>query len=178
MTVMDDLLARGAIPEGYKVEIFDGEVIMTPRSPEQDVTVAVARYAVWQTEIGRDRVFSDVLVRFPGENDAAPDLTILAQGAERLGNGYPCNEVLAVAEVPSRPDDDKDYVRNVAKYARFGIELYLIADPFKQLCTLMTEPHATGYAEVQEIPYGEPLTLTLSTGERIEIDTSEFPVRD
>ncbi len=39
MTVMDDLLERGAVPEGYKVEIFDGEVIMTPQSPEQDWTV-------------------------------------------------------------------------------------------------------------------------------------------
>ncbi|RCG20905.1 Uma2 family endonuclease [Streptomyces diacarni] len=174
---MDDLLARGAVPEGYTVEIFDGEVIMTPQSPEQDVTVAEARYAVWQTPIGRDRVFSDVLVRFPGENDAAPDLVILAEEAERRGNSYNCTEVLAALEVPSRPDDDKDYVRNVAKYARFGVDLYVIADPFKKLCTLMTEPYATGYAKVEEIPYGEPLRLTLSTGERVEIDTSAFPVR-
>ncbi|MBO8194126.1 Uma2 family endonuclease [Streptomyces oryzae] len=175
---MDDLLERGAVPEGYSVEIFDGEVIMTPQSQEQDLTVALTRYAVWQTAIGRHRAFSDLLVRFPGENDAAPDLTILAEGAERRGNSYHCDEVLAVLEVPSRPNDDKDYVRNVAKYARFGIDLYLIADPFKKLCTLMTEPHATGYAKVKEIPYGEPLTLTLSTGERIEVDTSTFPVRD
>ncbi|MFI8851364.1 Uma2 family endonuclease [Streptomyces sp. 891-h] len=175
---MDDLLARDAVPEGYRVEIFDGEVIMTPQSPEQDWTVNEVRSAVRKAAVPRERVFGDVLVRFPGENDAAPDLTILAEGAERHGDSYDCMDVLAAVEVTSRPDDDKDYVRNVAKYARFGIELYLIADPFKKLCTLMTEPHATGYAKVKEIPYGEPLTLTLSSGERIEIDTSDFPVRD
>ncbi|MFE9331299.1 Uma2 family endonuclease [Streptomyces sp. NPDC006925] len=174
---MDDLLERGAVPEGYKVEIFDGEVIMTPRSPEQFWTVSEVRSAVRRAAISRERVFSDVLVRFPGENDAAPDLTILAEGAERRGNSYNCVEVLAVLEVPSRPDDGKDYVRNVAKYARFGIDLYLIAYPFKQLCTVMTEPYATGYGKVKEVPYGGPLTLTLVTGERIEIDTSDFPVR-
>ncbi|MEU0193064.1 hypothetical protein ABZ250_24815 [Streptomyces afghaniensis] len=32
---MSDLIERGGIPEGDKVEVFDGRVIMTPQSPEQ-----------------------------------------------------------------------------------------------------------------------------------------------
>ncbi|WP_369207012.1 Uma2 family endonuclease [Streptomyces sp. PU-14G] len=174
---MDDLLARGAVPEGYKVEIFDGEVIMTPQSPEQDWTLDEVRAAVRAAGIPRERVFGDVLVRFPGENDAAPDLAIVSDGATRHGNSYDCIDVLAVVEVTSRPDDDKDYVRNVRKYGRFGIDCYLIADPFRQVCTLMTESHATGYSTVREIAYGEPVTLRLITGERVEISTSDFPVR-
>ncbi|GAA2628415.1 Uma2 family endonuclease [Streptomyces axinellae] len=177
MTAMDDLLARDAVPKGYKVAIFDGEVIMTPRSPEQFWTVSEVQAAARAAHIPRERLLGDVLVRFPGENEAAPDLTIVADGAARHGNSYDCLDVLAVVEVPSRPDDEKDYVRNVRKYGRFGIDCYLIADPFKQVCTVMTESHATGYAKVEEVPYGEPVTLRLVTGERVEIDTSDFPVR-
>ncbi len=177
MTVMDDLLERGAVPEGYKVEIFDGEVLMTPRSPEQFWTVSEVQAAARAVGISRERVLGDVLVRFPGENDAAPDLAIVADAAGRHKNSYDCIDVLLVVEVVSRADDDKDYVRNVAKYGRFGIECYVIADPFKRTCTVMSESHATGYSKVREVAYGETVTLSLTTGERVIVDTSEFPVR-
>ena len=178
MSVMSDLIERGAIPEGYKVEVFDGRVIMTPQSPEQDWTVSDVRDAVKAAGIARERVFGDVLITFPGENDAAPDLTIVGFDAERRKNSYSCIDVLAVVEIPSEPDDEKDYVRNVQKYGRFGIDFYMIADPFKKVVTLMSEPQASGYGQVVRIPYGQSVSFTLATGERVKIDTSSFPTRD
>lgn len=178
MTVMSELIERGGVPEGYKVEVFDGRVIMTPQSPEQHWTVRDVEGAVTAAGIARERVFGDVLVTFPGENDAAPDLTVIGFDAERRKNSYSCLDVLMVAEVPSEPEDEKDYVRNVQKYGRFGIDYYMIADPFKKVVTLMSEPHASGYDRVVEIPYGESVSLTLATGERVKIDTSTFPTRD
>jgi hypothetical protein len=50
-----------------------------------------------------------------------------------------------VVEVPSEPEDEKDYVRNVQKYGRYGIDFYMIADSFKKRATLMSEPQASGY---------------------------------
>lgn len=178
MTVMSDLIERGGIPEGYKVEVFGGRVIMTPRSPEQDWTVSDVKDAVKAAGIARERVFGDVLVTFPGENDAAPDLTIVDFDAERRKNSYSCIDVLAVVEVPSEPEDEKDYVRNVQKYGRFGIDFYMIADPFKKTVTLLSEPHASGYGRAVETPYGEPVSFTLATGERVKVDTSTFPTRE
>jgi Uma2 family endonuclease len=178
VSVMSELIERGAVPEGYKVEVFDGRVIMTPQSPEQDWTVSDVKDAVKASGIARERVFGDVLITFPGENDAAPDLTIVDFDAERRKNSYSCLDVLAVVEVPSEPEDEKDYVRNVRKYGRFGIDFYMIADPFKRTVTLMSEPCASGYGRTAEIPYGEPVSFTLATGERVEIDTGTFPTRD
>lgn len=177
MSIMSDLIERGGIPEGFKVEVFDGRVIMTPQSPEQHWTVRDVESAVSAAGIARERVFGDVLITFPGENDAAPDLTIVGFDAERRKNSYSCIDVLAVVEVPSEPEDEKDYVRNVRKYGRFGIDFYMIADPFKKTVTLMSEPHASGYGRVLEIPYGQPVGFTLATGERVKIDTSTFPTR-
>ncbi len=177
MSVMNELIERGAVPEGYKVEVFDGRVIMTPRSPEQDWTVSDVRDAVKASGIARERVFGDVLITFPGENDAAPDLTIVDVNAERRRNSYSCLDVLAVVEVPSEPEDEKDYVRNMRKYGRFGIDFYLVADPFKAMVTVMSEPHGSGYGRTAEVPYGQPVSFTLATGERVEIDTATFPTR-
>ncbi|MFI8929010.1 hypothetical protein ACIG3E_15200 [Streptomyces sp. NPDC053474] len=78
-------IARGAAPEGYKAEVFDGRVIMTPQSPERDWTVTDVKDAVKAAEVPRER---------------------------------------------------------------------------------------------DEVPYGQVVTLTLPTGERVKIDTSTFPVRD
>ncbi len=66
MSVMSELIERGAVPEGYKVEVFDGRVIMTPQSPEQDWTVSDVKDAVKASGIARERVFGDVLITFPG----------------------------------------------------------------------------------------------------------------
>ncbi|CAL9494520.1 Uma2 family endonuclease [Streptomyces sp. enrichment culture] len=157
--------------------MFDGRVIMTPRTPEQDWTVSDVRDAVKASGIARERVFGDVLITLPGDNDAAPDLSIVDVGAERRRNSYSCLDVLAVVEVPSEPEDEKDYVRNVRKYGRFGIDFYLVADPFKATVTVMPEPHGSGYGRTAEIPYGQPVSFTLASGERIEIDTATFPTR-
>ncbi|MDT0614234.1 hypothetical protein [Streptomyces lancefieldiae] len=54
----------------------------------------------------------------------------------------------------------------------------MIADPFKAVVTLLSEPHASGYGRAVEIPYGEPVVFTLAIGERVEIDTRTFPARD
>ncbi|MEV0639644.1 Uma2 family endonuclease [Streptomyces sp. NPDC050619] len=175
---MGDLIERGAVPEGYKVEVFDGRVIMTPSSPEQDWTVSDAKDAVRAAGIAREPVYGDVVITFPGENDAAPDLTIVGFDAERRKNSYSCIDVLAVVEVPSEPEDEKDYVRNVRKYGRYGIDFYMIADPLKKTVTLMSELHASGYGRVVEIPYGHAVGFTLATGERVKIDTSTFPTRE
>ncbi|WMX45928.1 Uma2 family endonuclease [Streptomyces roseicoloratus] len=175
---MSDLIERGAVPDGYKVEVFDGRVIMTPQSPEQDWTVSDIKDAVKAAGIARERVFGDVPITFPGENDAAPGLTIVAFDAERRRNSYSCIDVLAVVEVPSEPDDEKDYVRNVRKYGRYGIDFYVIADPFRKMVTMMSEPHASGHGRVVEVPYGRPVEFTLASGERIKIDTGTFPTRE
>ncbi|MEU9183968.1 hypothetical protein AB0D14_05250 [Streptomyces sp. NPDC048484] len=61
---MSELIERGGVPEGYKVEVFDGRVIMTPQSPERHWTVRDVEGAVTAAGIARERVFGDVLVTF------------------------------------------------------------------------------------------------------------------
>ncbi|MER7486208.1 hypothetical protein ABTY20_09970 [Streptomyces sp. NPDC126497] len=43
---MSELIERGAVPEGCKVEVFDGRVIMTPQGPERNWTASDVKGAV------------------------------------------------------------------------------------------------------------------------------------
>jgi hypothetical protein len=75
----------------------------------------------------------------------------------------------------SRPADPNHYVLKVEKYGRFGVGVYVIADPFTRVCTVFEEPKGSGYAERTEVPYGESFEVRLATGEVLTVDTSAFP---
>lgn len=178
MAVLDrlwrDLEAQTSI-EGYVVEIIDGRVIMTPQSPNQSNTIrSVIRQA--ERALGEDvpMVF-DVGIDFPGETSLAPDVAILDLDAQPRGKRYVYMDVIAAIEVVSTKDDVNDYVTKVAKYSRFGIETYLIIDPFKSVCTLYEGIGADGYGEPKEYAYGDMITLSLVDGRELTIDTSGFP---
>ncbi|MCI3931334.1 Uma2 family endonuclease [Streptomyces sp. AN091965] len=180
MTVLDrlwrDVEAQTNI-EGFVVEIIDGKVIMTPQSPAQSNTILNVVMQAHTILRGAPIVF-DVGIDFPGETSTAPDITILDEDAEPRGKRYICQDVIAAIEVVSTESDDNDYVTKVAKYSRFGIETYLILDPFKKLCTLYEGSGATGYRKKTEYPYGATVDLALSDGRKFSLDTSGFPVED
>jgi hypothetical protein len=121
---------------------------------------------------------SHVFVDFPGETSLAPDVAILVSDAGPHGNRYECTDVLAAVEFVSTEGDANDYVTKVAKYGRFGVAAYLIVDPFRAVCTLLEGPQPTGYKAKTEIPFGEPVALRLADGRDVDLDTSEFPVKD
>ncbi len=161
-------------PAGYVVEIIDGKVIMTPQSPVQSWTVTDVLGAAMAAGIDRRRLVNDVAVDFPGETSAAPDLAILDEAAVPIGRRYNCVDVLAAVEVVSARSDDNDYVTKVAKYARFGIDTYLIIDPFRGVCTLHEKAEATGYEQVTEYTYGRTVPLRVSDGLTVQLVTSDF----
>ncbi|WP_030673377.1 Uma2 family endonuclease [Streptomyces sp. NRRL B-1347] len=182
MTVLDRLWreveARSTNTEGYVVEIIDGKVIMTPQSPVRSNTIRnVTRQA--ERILGEQvPLVVDVAIDFPGETSSAPDITILDEGAQPRGKRYTCLDVIAAVEIVSTESDDNDYVTKVATYSRFGIETYLILDPFKKLCTLYEGSGATGYRRKTEYPYGAAVDLKLSDGREFTLDTSGLPVED
>lgn len=180
MTVLDELwqeIDAAVTAEGFKIEILDGRVVMTPQSPEQDWTIDEIKAAARRAELVRDRLVSDVAIDFPDETSSAPDVAVLADGAHRHRNRFTCVDLLAAFEVVSKPGDPNDYVLKVEKYGRFGVGVYVIADPFTRICTLFEQPKGTGYAERTEIPYGESFEVRLATGESFTVDTSTFPAK-
>ncbi|TSB13896.1 Uma2 family endonuclease [Streptomyces benahoarensis] len=84
-------------------------------------------------------------------------------------------DVVAAIEVVSTAADTNDYVTKVAKYSRFGIETYLIIDPFTRVCTLHEGAVGAQYEKSSTYRYGDVVEMELADGRKFSIDTSGFP---
>src|SRR3989442_10458719 len=132
---LDDLfemLDRMPVPEGFKAEIVEGGIFM---SPQRWAHFQIIRKVLRQLEhrFGEDSAIgSDVRIDFPGYlNGFCPDLVKLADGAELDEKGH-CSyrDIEFVLEVISRGTGMNDYGAKKEVYAKAGVPIYLIVDPY------------------------------------------------
>jgi Uma2 family endonuclease len=175
VTVQDHLLyaaeRASEIVEGFKIEVVGGHIIMTPQSDVRSWTVLDVQIAAREAGVDKGRLLSDVKIDFPGEPPRYPDVTILDKGAS---TPYSYEDVLAAVEVVSDKDDPNDYTTKLRQYAHFGIPMYVIIDPFRAQCQVLTLPKDSVYAARVVYDYGETVTLELADGETVRIPTDEF----
>ncbi|MGW4434274.1 Uma2 family endonuclease [Streptomyces sp. NPDC004596] len=177
-TTLDEMferLEKMPVPEGYKVEIVEGTVFM---SPQRDTHWEIILDFVEQlrAKYPRKRVKSDVRIDYPGHlNGFATDVTVMAEGAARTEDGrWDCGEVEFVAEVISRGTAANDYGPKKAAYAEAGVPVYVIADPYRGECHVLTHPRDGKYALEMKADFGEELDLT-GTPVGLVLKTDEFP---
>ncbi|MCQ4046086.1 Uma2 family endonuclease [Streptantibioticus rubrisoli] len=179
MSVQDDLWRAAeqaaGVFEGFKVEVVGGQLIMSPQSNVQSWTIADIQVVARAAGLKKSRLVSDVLVRFGEEPPRAPDVAILEDGATAP---YKHDDLLAAIEIVSAKDDQHDYTTKLRQYARFEVPIYLIVDPFRATCTLLTRPSGEEYATREQFKYGETVTLRLADGITVNIPTDEFERRD
>lgn len=176
---LDDLFERLEqmhIPEGYKVEIVEGNVHM---APQRDVHWQTIRRIVRALEdrFGIDApVTSDVRIDFPGKlNGFAPDVAKFADDAEKdeLGR-WRYQDVEFIAEVISQGTAANDYGPKKKAYAAAGVPVYVIVDPYLGCCHVFTRPQGDDYMIDVTLKYGEPIDLTGSFA-GLTLSTQEFP---
>ncbi|MGK5631144.1 Uma2 family endonuclease [Streptomyces sp. URMC 123] len=161
--------------KGFKVEVVGDRIIVTPQSSIQSWTIFEIQAAARSAGLEMSRLLSDVLIHFPGEADRVPDVSILADGAEEP---YTFEDVLAAIEIVSSRNDGNDYAIKRKQYARFGIPTYLIVDPFRGECDLLTRPRGEDYTAQVTYTYGETIPLRLPDGSEVRIPTGTFRRRD
>ncbi|MET8559198.1 Uma2 family endonuclease [Streptomyces flaveolus] len=170
-------LERMPVPDGYKVEVVGGDVFMTP---QRDVHWQTIREILWALEdrFGRRsaRVFSDVRIDFPGNgNGFCPDVAKFREGAAKDDDGrWRHEDVEFVAEVVSKGTAHNDYGPKRAAYARAGVPVYLVADPYQGRCHVYTEPKKAEYTCELRVAYGTDVDLT-TTPLRLVLKTADFP---
>ncbi|GGK73153.1 Uma2 family endonuclease [Streptomyces flaveus] len=173
---LDKLFDEMHVPEGYKAEIVEGTIYM---SPQRDVHWETIRAIIWALEdrFGRRaKVFSDVRIDFPGhENGFAPDVAKLRDGSEKNGEGHwRHKDVEFIAEVISKGTAMNDYGPKKTAYALAEVPVYLIADPYKGKCYLHTQPKDGEYTSELAIAYGSDVDMT-NTLLDLTLKTEEFP---
>ncbi|MEU3355544.1 Uma2 family endonuclease [Streptomyces sp. NPDC037389] len=180
MTVRDDFLQEiveraASVIEGCKIEVVGDRIIMTPRSSVQSWTIRRVQNAIDACGIAEERILSDVLIQFPGEPQRCPDVAIVEDGATEK---YSHEDLLAAIEIVSSKYDRNDYAIKVQQYAHFGVPIYLIIDPFRGQCSLLTEPVGDSYTSCEEYKYGDTVAFRLRDGSDIEIPTHTFKRRN
>lgn len=174
-----ELLERMPVPEGYKAEIVEGTVHM---SPQRDAHWEIIRRIVRSLEdrFGMQaKVKSDVRIDFPESRGGfAPDVAKLKDDATKGHadgrRGWLHEDLEFVAEVISRGTAANDYGPKREVYAATGVPVYLIADPYTATCHLFTHPKDGEYQSRLTAKFGEVLDLT-GTVVDLELPTADFP---
>jgi len=172
---LDELFDQMTVPEGYKAEVVEGAIYM---SPQRDVHWETIRWIVRALEdrFGmRVKVFSDVRIDFPGRlNGYAPDVAKLRDNSEKDADGHwRHQDVEFVAEVISKDTAKNDYGPKKTAYALAEVPVYLIADPYVGRVRLFTQPKDGDYVSDLSIAYGGDVDLT-GTLLDLTLKTDEF----
>ncbi|MDT0572087.1 Uma2 family endonuclease [Streptomyces sp. DSM 3412] len=162
-------------PEGVKVELLRGEIVMTaaPDLVHNRIVTDV------QDQIPRKRWerLQTTDVDIIGEaSEPIPDLLVLERGvAPASGNLVPSRLASLVVEVVSKTSVDRDYGVKRSIYAAGKIPAYLIVDPIVAHCVLLTDPVGEGdqadYRGQWITKFGDPVVLESLD---LKLDTSEF----
>ncbi|ALV35057.1 Uma2 family endonuclease [Streptomyces sp. CdTB01] len=162
-------------PEGYKVEIVEGGIFMTPQRDTHWEIIADI-YEQLRTKYPRRRVKSDVRIDYPGHlNGFATDVTLVSEDAEKDEKGlWSYQDVEFVAEVISRGTAHNDYGPKKTAYAVAEVPVYLIADPYQGKCHLFTQPKDGDYVSETTVSFGGDVDLTV-TDLGLTLKTDEFP---
>ncbi|MFI5885437.1 Uma2 family endonuclease [Streptomyces sp. NPDC051554] len=171
---MFERLETMPVPEGYKVEIVEGTVFM---SPQRDTHWEIILDLVEQlrTKYPRKRVKSDVRIDYPGHlNGFATDVTAMAEGAEKTESGRWRHQDVEFAEVISKGTAANDYGPKKAAYALAEVPVYVIADPYQGRCHVYTHPKGDDYATETKVTFGDDMDLT-GTLIGLTLTTADFP---
>ncbi|MGQ7751624.1 Uma2 family endonuclease [Streptomyces sp. WC2508] len=167
-------------PEGCKVEIIEGIVTVSPPpSKDHNTTAALVQrrlYSVIPEDWG---IYQTLGVSVPGRAGLyLPDLVVVPRAmATGPGNRIPAEEARLVVEITSQANADHDRIGKVHGYAKAGVELFLLLDPWhsgRPTATLHGEPDGGTYRVLDTVEYGEKLTLPEPFG--LVLDTGVFPV--
>ncbi|MEU5301235.1 Uma2 family endonuclease [Streptomyces noursei] len=170
-------LEQMPVPEGYKVEIVEGTVYMTPQRDIHWQTIRVITRALDDQFGLNSKVFSDVRIDFPAEDDDnafCPDVAKLVDGAKKENGRWRYQDVEFVAEIISKGTGTNDYGPKKTAYATAEVPLYIVADPYLGRCRVFTNPKDGEYEGDITVPYGEPIDLT-DTVLGMTLQTEDFP---
>ncbi|MFF4759708.1 Uma2 family endonuclease [Streptomyces sp. NPDC001292] len=172
---MFEWLEQMHIPEGFKTEIVEGGIFVTPqRDTHWEIILDIIEQL--RTKYPRKRVKSDVRIDYPGHlNGFASDVVALGEGARKDAKGHwRPEDVELVAEVISQGTARNDYGPKKDAFAAAEVPVYLIVDPYTGTWHLHTLPKDGEYRGVLSLDFGDEIDLN-DTPVGLVLKTDEFP---
>ncbi|MFI5725829.1 Uma2 family endonuclease [Streptomyces cyaneofuscatus] len=167
-------------PEGCKVEIIEEIVTVAPPPSKDHSTTASLLQRPLYSVIPEDwGIYQTLGVQLPDRGGLyIPDLVVMPRAVlSGPGNRVPAAEARLVVEVTSRANANHDRVSKVNGYAKAGVELFLLLDPWhsgRPTATLYGEPEGGTYRVLETVEYGGKISIPEPFG--LDLDTGVFPV--
>ncbi|MFF3992472.1 Uma2 family endonuclease [Streptomyces cyaneofuscatus] len=167
-------------PEGCKVEIIEEIVTVSPPpSTDHNVTAELLQRSLYTVIPADWGIYQTLGVSLPGRGGLyIPDLVVVPrQVLSGPGHQVPAAEARLVVEIASRANANHDRVSKVNGYAKAGVELFLLLDPWhsgRPTATLYGEPEGGTYRVLETVEYGGKISLPEPFG--LDLDTGVFPV--
>lgn len=164
--VRDDLLAAFAALEvmpGFRAELVDGEIIVSPTPDGQHETIVVA-VDDWVREVHGLRLHRNLTLISP-EGEYVPDGIAAPKGAfaGREWHSKPDGVAMVLEVTSGRARDRKGAERDRGPkrrgYAAADIPLYLLIDRLEGKATIFSEPRGDDYAHSASVTLGEELPI-------------------
>ncbi|GAB3664371.1 Uma2 family endonuclease [Actinocorallia lasiicapitis] len=170
MTTINELYRSLELPEGFRDELINGEIHVSPSpSPThfeiQDAVVDQMKAAGFKV------VYEQTLTHPAFGDEPRPDVAVFPPGTRKPLTGYYNGaEMMAVIEIVSKSNHSTDTVDKVEMYARWGVPRYLIIDPRSGSWLLYSDVVGGRYRTTSTGKFGE----TVKVGERMSVRTEEF----
>lgn len=174
-----ELAERLDVPEGYRVEILGGQVIVSPRGSSVHSKTMLQVVKELDGRLAEELeclVEYDVESANDSEYEPAPDVLVVPRAVVDDDLPRVAADVVEMAvEVVSRSNFKTDYTTKTDLYARWGIPIYLIVDPRDGTALLQYDPDTMvgEYRANHRFQYGAVIELPAPLS-GIHIDTSDF----
>ncbi|WP_354642426.1 Uma2 family endonuclease [Kitasatospora camelliae] len=167
--LLDAFLALDT-PPGFKAELIEGEIVVTP-PPDGEHETVVGRIAKQVFRQGSTDVdFAPGAGLIVPDGRYIPDGTFTSVGAmlDRESWWKPDGVLMVVEVTSSDPRKDRDAKRR--GYAAASIPLYLLVDRQANRLVLHSGPARGDYSTTTGVPLGDPLPLPAPFG--FDLDTA------
>lgn len=174
MTV--DEFLEADLPEGFRYELVDGEVVMSPNPNLEHDFVVDAINSMLSAYRRRHKSMIRLLslnarLAIPGEQRVRhPDFALYApwKGTPRGGTGWKQLTPFLVIEVVSPGQGRRDYREKPSDYLKAGVGEYWIVDPLKEVVTVLRRGRGR-WLQRSSRP-GESFEPASLPGLRVEVD--------
>ncbi|MEO3829172.1 Uma2 family endonuclease [Actinomadura sp. B10D3] len=164
--VRDDLREAFAaldVMPGFRAELIDGEIIVSPTPDGQHETIVVA-VDDWVREAHGLRLHRNLTLISP-EGEYVPDGVAAPKGAfaGREWHSKPDGVAMVLEVTSGRAGDRKGAERDRGPkrrgYAAADIPLYLLIDRLDGKATIFSEPRGDDYTHIASVVLGEDLSI-------------------
>ncbi|MEV4868468.1 Uma2 family endonuclease [Streptomyces syringium] len=170
-------LVSAAMPDGYRVEIVGGSIVMSPWSKGQynDILDSLLDQLSPHVPPGHRARTTPNLYTFPQFDDAfGPDLHVSDKAATRVDSIFlPGSALSLVAEQTSTSTRHRDLGEKADVYGKAEVPVYVLIDMLQGTVTVFDDPTPDlGYRRHAQIKFGE--TVRIPSPFDCELDTADW----